>query len=148
MYMARRAAAKLSLVSWTVAGYHQVIDRSSVETPVKATLRAMVDGAGGRHTTVDRATLCQITGVRREATITAHWQEARAAGLLASRQRWNNTSFHTFLIPGADHSADEEVWGEPMGGWHGWMPEEIDWWERLDGEERIAPPWGHGRPPF
>lgn len=148
LYIARRVAAKRRLVSWTVAGYHLAIDESSVESPVKATLRAMVEGAGGRHTTVDRATLCQLTGVRRGATITAHWQQARAEGLLASRQRWNTTSLHTFLIPGTDFSADETVWGEPKDGWHVWTPEEIAWWESLDGGERISPPWGDGRPPF
>lgn len=94
MYMQRRAAAKFMDEPWTVHAYRQLIDQSSLKNPVKNTLRGMVDRAGGRHTTVDRSTLCLVTGVRREATITAHWHRAREAGLLVSKQRWNSTSVH------------------------------------------------------
>jgi hypothetical protein len=107
MHLARRAAAKFRAEQWTVHVYRQAIDRSSLKTPVKNTLRAMVDKAGGRHTAVARIALCLITGVRREATITTHWHQAREAGLLVSKQRWTATSIHTFLIPGTDYSADD-----------------------------------------
>lgn len=148
MYTARRAAAKLRLVPWTVAGYHQAIDESSLKNPVKNTLRAMVDRAGSRHTTVSRPTLCFVLKMTRVATITGHWDKARDAGLLKSVQRHNESSVHTFLIPGTNSLEEEDLWGDPMDGWHVWTPEENVWWHSLKDGERIAPPWGDGRPPF
>jgi hypothetical protein len=60
----------------------------------------MVDNSAGGVTTIDRASLCLITGLRDEGTITAHLKKARAAGLLKSVQRFNKSSIHTLLIPG------------------------------------------------
>lgn len=146
---------KTTAAKWTVHAYREAIDESSLKTPVKDTLRAMVDGAGNRQTAVDRMTLCLLTGLKAEATITAHWQKARAAGLLKSKARWNTTSVHTFLIPGANFlydadGVDDEVWGEPLGGWHIWTAEEVAWWEGLQPDSRSIPPWRDGRhfPPF
>lgn len=147
IYMERRAA-KLLGEAWTVHAYRQAIDQSPLKAPVKNTLHAMLAKAGGRHTTVDRATLCLITGVRRVATITTHWHQAREAGLLVSRQRWNSTSVHMFLIPGTQYSTDEALWGEPLDGWHVWSPEEDAWWDSLDCGIWITPPWGESWPQF
>ena len=44
----------------------------------------MVNSATGRITTIDRETLCHLTGIRRPATITQHWKRARDAGPLIS----------------------------------------------------------------
>lgn len=149
LYLDRLATAKITGEPWAVHAYHQAIDRSSLKTPVKNTLRAMVDAAGGRHTAVDRATVCLITGVRREATITAHWHQAREAGLLASKQRYDDSSLHTFLIPGTSYSADDVQWGEPLNGWHVWTADETAWWDSLDPGRWTEPPWHSGeRPPF
>jgi hypothetical protein len=140
---------------WTVHAYREAIDASALKDPVKNTLRVMVDGAGSRLTAVDRLSLCLLTGMKAEATITAHWQKARAAGLLKSKARWNSTSIHTFRIPGASFlydadGVDDEVWGGPLGGWHIWTAEEAAWWENLHPESRTIPPWRDGRhlPPF
>lgn len=153
--MDRRRVGKPSVANWTVHAYHTAIDESSLKTPVKNTLRVMVDGAGNRQTAIDRLTLCLRTGLKAEATITEHWQKARAAGLLKSKARWNATSIHTFLIPGANFlydadGVDDEVWGEPLGGWHIWTAEETAWWEGLHQGSRATPPWRDGRhlPPF
>jgi hypothetical protein len=147
-YLDRRASAKLMDEPWTVAAYLLAIDQSSLKTPVKNTLRAMVDRAGGRHTTVSRPTLCFTLKMTRVATITAHWDKARDAGLLKSVQRHNESSVHTFLMLGTDTLDEERLWGEPMDGWHVWTPEENVWWDSLDGGEGMTPPWGDGRPPF
>lgn len=147
-YLDHRASAKLKGEPWTIAAYLLAIDRSSLKAPVKNTLRAMVAKAGGRHTTVSRAAVCYILQMKRVATITAHWDEARDAGLLKSVQRHNQSSVHTFLIPGIDNWDEEVVWGEPWDGWHIWTQEEDVWWDSLDGEELMTLPWGGGRPPF
>lgn len=147
-YLDRRASTRPMCEQWTVAAYLLSIDRSSLKTPVKNTLRAMVEKAGGRHTTVSRAAVCYILKMKRVATITAHWDEARDAGLLKSVQRHNQSSVHTFLVPGIDNCDEEVVWGEPWDGWHIWTQEEDVWWDSLDGEELMTLPWGDRRPPF
>lgn len=147
-YLDGRASAKLMGEPWTVAAYLLAIDQSSLKTPVMNTLCAMVERSGGRHTTVSRPTLCFILKMTRVATITAHWDKARAAGLLKSKQRRDESSIHTFLIPRTANLEEGDLWGDPMDGWHVWTPEENVWWDSIDGGERITPPWGDGRPPF
>jgi hypothetical protein len=141
MHMARRAAAKLRVVSWTAAGYRQAVDQSSLKTPVKNTLHAMVDNSAGNRTTIDRASLCLLTGTRDESTVTEHFKKARGAGLLKSEARFNKSSLHTLLIPGTESSADDVQWGRPMKNAHSWTPEEIRWWDSLEPGHWTTPPW-------
>jgi len=140
VYAARRAAAKLAVVTWTIAGYRQAIEQSSLKTPVKRTLYAMVDSAAGDRTTIDRATLCLHTGIREESTITEHFKKARTAGLLESQRRYNNSSIHTLLIPGIDASDGNVQPGRPIN-WHCWTVDETSWWGSLDPELWTPPPW-------
>lgn len=128
MYMERRAAANLSVVLCTIAGYRQVVDGSSLKSPVKRTLHVMVDNSVGNQTTIDRASLCLLTGKRDVSTLIDHWNRARAAGLLEGQPRFDNSSIHTFLIPGTNASA-----GTPVN-WHSWTADEIAWWDSLDPE--------------
>lgn len=108
----------------------------------------MVDHAGAQYSTIDRATLLQLTDGRREATISAHWRQARSHGLLASKQRFNATSIHKFTIPGVDNASfDEALLATPLRC-HIWSLEELAWWEELDAMAPTAPPWSDGLPPF
>lgn len=149
LYVDRRRAAAASGAPWTIHAYRDAVDRSRLKSSVKNTLHVMVDYAGGPQTAVDRLTVCLLTGLKSECTITDHWQKARDAGLLTSKARWNRTSVHTFHVPGLQH-VDDEVWGEPLGGWHVWAADEIAWWDSLRGGSWDSPPWrdGRHRPPF
>ncbi|GKV72032.1 hypothetical protein NCCP2145_14130 [Pseudarthrobacter sp. NCCP-2145] len=140
VYLARREAATVAVMSWTAEGYRQAIEQSSLKAPVKRTLHAMVNSAAGDRTTIDRATLCLLTGIRVESTITEHFRKARAAGLLESQRRFNNSSIHTLLIPGVVGSADAVQAGRPIN-WHCWTVDEIAWWDGLDPEKWTPPPW-------
>lgn len=141
MHMYRCAAAKFTVPSWTTAGYRQAIDQSSLKTPVKNTLHAMVDNSAGNQTTIDRASLCLLTGIRDVCTITEHFKKSRAAGLLKSEARFNKSSIHTLLIPGTDSSADDVPLGSPLDNYHSWTAEEIAWWDSLDPDLWTPPPW-------
>jgi hypothetical protein len=115
---------------------------------VRNTLHAMVEHAAAQYSTIDRATLLQLTGGRREATITAHWHQARSQGLLVSKQRFNATSIHKFTVPGIDDAhVDELALGTPLRC-HVWTPEELSWWEGLNVNASTAPPWSDGPPLF
>lgn len=108
----------------------------------------MVEHAQSQYSTMDRATLLQLTGGRREATITAHWHQARSQGLLVSRQRFNATSIHKFTIPGIDDDyVDAIALATPLRG-HIWSHEELAWWDKLDAMAPTKPPWFDGPPPF
>jgi hypothetical protein len=133
---------------WTAERYLEAVDASALKRKVRTTLYAMVDHAGAQYSTIDRATVLQLTEGRREATISAHWRQARSHGLLVSKQRFNATSIHKFIIPGAgDALVDELALGTPLRG-HVWTPEELSWWEGLDVTAPTAPPWSDGPPPF
>jgi hypothetical protein len=140
-HMDRRASAKLMVMSWTHEAFRQAVDRSSLKLPVRNTLHAMVDNSAGGLTTIDRASLCRITGLRDEGTITEHFRKARAAGLLKSVRRHNKSSIHTLLIPGTDASAGEKKPGSQLANWHSWTAEEIAWWDDLAPENWTPPPW-------
>lgn len=60
------------------------VDASPVKPKVKRTLHAMAEHAGAKYTTMDRLTVLELIGGRREATVSDHWRQARANGLLAS----------------------------------------------------------------
>ena len=150
LYQERRVTAKLVVPSWTAAAYRQAIEQSSLKSPVKRTLHAMVDNAAGDRTTIDRATLCLLTGIKEESTITEHFRKARAAGLLESQRRFKNSSIHTLLIPGIGGLAGNVQLGRPPK-WHSWTVDEITWWDSLDPEHLTAPPWHpwqSDKPPF
>lgn len=108
----------------------------------------MVDHAGAQYSTIDRVTLLQLTDGRREATISAHWRQARSHGLLASKQRFNATSIHKFTIPGVDDACVDGLGLATPLRCHIWSPEELAWWEGLDAKALTVPPWSDGFPPF
>lgn len=110
-YLDRRASAKVMVPSWTNEAYRQAVDRSLLKPPVRKTLHAMVDNSVGGLTTIDRASLCRIAGLKDVKTITTHFKKARSAGLLESVQRLNKSSIHTLLIPGIDASAGDKQQG-------------------------------------
>ena len=121
---------------------------SALKPKVRNTLHAMVEHAAAQYSTIDRATLLQLTGGRREATVTAHWRQARSQGLLVSKRRFNTTSIHKFTIPGVD-DADVDVLAlaSPLRP-HRWTPAELSWWETLCVEAPTEPPWADGQAPF
>lgn len=122
-----------------------------MKKPVRATLVAMLESAGGAEfTTIDRSTLCALTGIRREATISEHWKLARQHGFLRSTARFNRSSVHRFTLPGAVVLEDD--WLDPsrlvpLRG-HRWLPPERQWWEIVGSIEASEPPWGDGLAPF
>jgi hypothetical protein len=136
---------------WREELYLEALAASQLKKPVQKTLVAMLESAGGGETTtIDRSTLCSITGVRREATISGHWRLARQHGLLWSSARFNRSSVHRFTLPGS---------GLPEADWlsgsiltplrvHRWLPHEREWWETVGSEAASIPPWGDGTPPF
>ncbi|WP_156945034.1 hypothetical protein [Arthrobacter sp. I3] len=98
-------------------------------------------------TTVDRETVAVDTG-QTVKTVTRHWQQARAAALLASKARFNNSSVHLATVPGSD-AAFPRGWAvaPPLQG-HFWTDTELAWWDcpaSLDGKNA---PWGDAHPPF
>lgn len=134
--------------AWTVQGYQEAVEASVLKPKVKCTLQAMVSHAGAQYTAIDRATLLQLTGGQREATVTAHWSEARLHGLMVSKQRFNATSIHKFTIPGIDDtSVDDLALARPLK-FHVWTPEELRWWQGLRDDSPALPPWLDGPPPF
>lgn len=134
--------------AWSRENYRAAIDRAVLRLPVKRTLHAMLMAGGGEYSTIDRATLCQLTGVRREATITQHWNRAREAGLLVSRARYNRSSIHRFTLPGQRDIDCVIPWIELGLQAHEWTTEELEWWQHQRPESPIRPPWGDGCPPF
>lgn len=136
-------------VTWNPDEYRAAIDQAALRLPVKKTLHTMLQAGDGEYTTLDRATLCQLTGVRREATITEHWRRARQAGLLSSRARFNRSSVHRFTIPGQHDLDCEAPWaGFPLRP-HVWTADELAWWQQQGWTESpVPPPWGDGASPF
>lgn len=137
---------------WTMQLYRDALGTAPLKKPVRNTLVTMLESAGGsEYTTIDRSTLCALTGIRREATITDHWKTARSAGLLTSIARFNKSSVHRFTVPGVTSSQDEErpylsnlI---PLRA-HVWLPQERAWWQTVGTSTSFAPPWGNRLAPF
>lgn len=137
--------------TWNRDLYLNALAASQLKKPVKKTLAAMLEAAGGGETTtIDRSTLCSITGVRREATISEHWRLARYHGLLRSSARFNRSSIHRFTLPGSGLLEEDWLSGSsltPLRA-HVWLPHERAWWQALGTRAELTPPWGNGTPPF
>lgn len=140
VYLARRSGAFVAVTAWTPEGYRRAVEQSSLKSSVKRTLHVMVESASGDQTTIDRATLCLLTGIKVESTITEHFRKARAAGLLESQRRFNSSSIHTLLIPGVAASGNTVQAGRRIK-WHCWTDEEIAWWDNLNPDQWTPPPW-------
>lgn len=137
--------------TWNKEQYLEALDTSPLKKPVRKTLVAMLESArGGEFTTIDRSTLCSLTGIRREATIFEHWKLARHQGFLRSSARFNRSSVHRFTLPGADLPEDDWLNASiltPLWAHH-WLPHERKWWETVGSPEACKPPWGAGFAPF
>ena len=137
--------------TWDRELYLEALHTSPLKKPVRRTLVAMLDSAGGGElTTVDRSTLCSLTGIRREATISEHWKMARHHGFLQSSARFNRSSLHRFILPGAEVLEDDWLRSSRVTPLriHHWLPHEREWWEKVGSPEACEPPWGDGFPPF
>lgn len=142
------SAARGQPDQWRPENYRVAVAEGLVKPAVKRTLLAMLDAGLGEYTTIDRATLCELTGVRREATISEHWRRARDAGLLESRARYNRSSVHRLNIPGVQGQGWEVFSGGSVLVPHPWTDEELAWWRKQSPESPIPPPWLEGSPPF
>jgi hypothetical protein len=135
-------------LEWTEQAYRVALDGSGLASGAKKTMYAMLDSANGQYVTIDRASLCAKVAIRREATITEHWRKARAAGLLASKPRFNSSSIHKLTIPGRSDDVIDPLWLPKLLRPHNWTLDELGWWEMLDVQAFSAPPWGDGLAPF
>ncbi|MFF2245153.1 hypothetical protein ACFVTM_13345 [Arthrobacter sp. NPDC058130] len=98
-------------------------------------------------TSVDRETIAADTG-QTTKTVTRHWERARAAALLASKQRFNSSSVHLTTVPGAGTRLPVwAAWGRPLQG-HFWTDSELNWWEADASHDGKNAPWGDAHPPF
>jgi hypothetical protein len=79
----------------------------------------------------------------RAATVSDHWKQARQAGLLITRYRFNNSSIQQLSWPG------REVEPPPAGAipltLRPWTSPEVEWWAN---GAQFPPPWEDAQPPF
>lgn len=133
--------------AWTPNLYRGAVDKALLNKGAKRTLIAMLESGAGQYTSIDRASLCERLGVRREATISEHWRRGREVGLLESKARFNRSSLHRLTIPGVSADDDGLLLGRPLLA-HIWTPEELEWWHHRDADNPVPPPWREGMPPF
>lgn len=137
--------------TWNRDLYLEALATSQLKKPVRKTLATMLESAGGgQFTTIDRSTLCSLTGIRREATISEHWKLARQQGLLRSSARFNRSSVHRFILPGSGLLEEDWLSSSALTSLrvHHWLPHEREWWEAVGSQAASRPPWGDGTPPF
>lgn len=144
----RQAAARRALPYFHKDTYLSAIADAPLLASEKRTMAALLETVNpDGFTTVDRETVAADTG-QTVTTVTRHWQQGRAAALLASKARFNNSSVHLATVPGSG-AAFPAGWAvaAPLQG-HFWTDREIAWWDSgasLDGKNA---PWGDRHPPF
>lgn len=144
----RQAAARRALPYFRKDSYLSAVATAPLLPSEKRTMEALLETVNpDGFTTVDRETVAAETG-QTVKTVTRHWQQARAAALLASKARFNSSSVHLATVPGSG-AAFPEGWAvaQPLQG-HFWTDTELAWWDSpgsLDGKNA---PWGNGHPPF
>lgn len=119
---------------------------SSLNSGAKRTMQATL-GAASHHgiTAVSGGAIAGDLGIR-HATVTDHWNQARAAGLMLTRRRYNTSSIQQLTWPGSGLHTPEP--GASPLGIHPWSEKEFAWWDSLLTNSPMAAPWGGGHPPF
>lgn len=132
--------------SYSLHEYLRALGQSVLKPGQLRTMACMTDFANSRGiTSVDRATISREVGVS-EWSVTQHWKRARELGLLASRRRYDSSSVHYLVQPGATACfLDESVQDKKA---HIWSDSERAWWASIGTPTPLPPPWGAGMSPF
>lgn len=144
----RDAAARRALPYFHKDSYLSAVAAAPLLASEKRTVAAMLETVNpDGFTAVDRETIAIDTG-QTVKTVTRHWQQARAAALLASKARFNNSSVHLATLPGSG-AAFPQDWAvaPPLQG-HFWTDTELAWWDSPASLCGKNAPWGGGHPPF
>jgi hypothetical protein len=144
----RQAAARRALPYFRKDAYLTAIDAAPLKASEKRTMAAMLGTVNpDGFTTVDRDSIAVDTG-QTVKTVTRHWQQGRAAALLASKARFNNSSVHLATVPGSG-AAFPPGWAvvPPLQG-HFWTDTELAWWNSDASLCGKNAPWGSNHPPF
>jgi hypothetical protein len=127
----RDAAARRALPYFHKDSYLSAVAAAPLLASEKRTMAALLGTVNpDGFTAVDRETVAVDTG-QTVKTVTRHWQQARAAALLASKARFNNSSVHLATVPGSG-AAFPAGWAvaPPLQG-HFWTDTEIAWWASI-----------------
>jgi hypothetical protein len=144
----RAAAARRALPYFHKDSYLSAVADAPLKASEKRTMTALLETVNpDGFTTVDRETVAVDTG-QTVKTVTRHWQQARAAALLASKARFNSSSVHLATVPGSG-AAFPQGWAvaPPLQG-HFWTDTELAWWDSAASPDGKNAPWGDGHPPF
>lgn len=119
---------------------------SSLNRGAKLTMQATLGAADNNGmTSISGAALAKDLGIR-HATVSDHWNQARGAGLMLTRRRFNTSSIQQLTWPGSGMHPPEP--GASPLGIHPWTDREFAWWDSLLTDSPQAAPWGGGHPPF
>lgn len=144
----REATARRALPYFHKDSFLSAIAAAPLLPSEKRTMVALLETVNpDGFTTVDRDTVAVDTG-QTVKTVTRHWQQGRAAALLASKARFNNSSVHLATVPGSG-AAFPVGWAlaPPLQG-HFWTDSELAWWESEASIHGKNAPWRNGHPPF
>lgn len=123
----------------------EAVELSWLNAGARRTMAALLDASNGEGlTTISGAVLAQRLQVR-AATVSTHWNDARSAGLLVTRRRFNNSSIQQLAWPGSGLGMPNAA--GTINQSHKWSDAELAWWTSLGGAIPLPPPWGdHGAP--
>lgn len=144
----RAAKARRALPCFHKGSYLSAVAAAPLLASEKRTMAALLETVNpDGFTAVDRETVAVDTG-QTVKTVTRHWQQGRAAALLASKARFNNSSVHLATVPGSG-AAFPERWAvaPPLQG-RFWTDTELAWWDSSASLYGKNAPWGSNHPPF
>lgn len=122
------------------------VDSSWLNEGAKRTMTAMSNTANLEGLTATSGIALAENLQVRSATISAHWKEARIAGLLLTQRRFNSSSIQQLSWPGSGLRTPNAT-GTPTLS-HRWSDAELEWWRTLDATDGLPSPWGSGVAPF
>ena len=109
-------------------------------------MAALLENANSEGlTSISGAALAEHLQIR-AATVSAHWKDARTAGLLLTQRRFNKSSVQQLAWPGSGLSMPDAVGAVQRS--HKWSDAELAWWAALNGTNPKPAPWGNHVPPF
>jgi hypothetical protein len=119
---------------------------SSLNSGAKRTMQATLRAASNYGiTAISGGAIASDLGIR-HATVTDHWNQARDAGLMLTRRRFNKSSIQQLTWPGSGMHAPNGD-GSPLAT-HPWTDMEFAWWDSLLRDLPKPAPWGESHPPF
>lgn len=126
--------------------FTRALENSWLSSGAKRTMQALLDMANEEGvTTISGLVLAERLQVR-AATVSAHWNDARSAGLLLTQRRFNNSSIQQLAWPGSGLTTPNTA--GTVSRSHKWTDAELTWWRALDGPAPRVAPWGNHGAPF